>query len=103
MTEKMAAKCKITPAGTINIEDHKNFYHSFLENLIFFRNKVQAEYERNIEKYNRDREIGSSFNMYLLDTYVPKIYKGFTIDEKWKALKNRAEEVDKVLNSTFSI
>ena len=103
MTEKMAARSKNTPAGAVNIQEHRVFYESFLSHLIGFRGRVQEEYERKIEKYNRDREIGSSFNMYLLDSYVPRLYKGCALDEKWRTLKARAESVDKTLTSTFSI
>lgn len=32
--------------------------------------------------------------MYLLDTYVPKLYRGSTIEEAWKKVKEKAGEID---------
>lgn len=63
---------------------------------------MQQDYEQEIEKYNRDREIGSSFNMYLLDSYVPKLYRGLSVEEEWQKLKAKAEEVNKKLHVSLS-
>ena len=63
---------------------------------------MQQDYEQEIEKYNRDREIGSSFNMYLLDSYVPKLYRGYSVEEEWQKLKAKAEEVNKKLHVSLS-
>lgn len=102
MTEKMTKLVNSHPPHTINLEDHKEFFDGFISHFVSFRHKVQQDYEQEIEKYNRDREIGSSFNMYLLDSYVPKLYRGYSVEEEWQKLKAKAEEVNKKLHVSLS-
>lgn len=87
----------------IVIEEHHNFYQQFLKDFIFFRKTVQQSYQEEIDNYNRDREIGSSFNMYLLDNYIPRAYRDKDYETIWKQLKKEGEIVNNDLDNSIYI
>lgn len=87
----------------IVIEEHQNFYQQFLKDFIFFRKTVQQSYQEEIDNYNRDREIGSSFNMYLLDNYIPRAYRDKDYETIWKQLKKEGEIVNNDLDNSIYI
>lgn len=71
--------------------------------FLHYRRDVQKEYREEILKYDKEKEIGSSFNMYLLDSHVPRLYEGKCLEQEWAQFARQAELVNgKISVSLYS-
>jgi hypothetical protein len=61
------------------------------------------EYADEIEDYKREKEIGISFNLYLLDTYVWKTYRGTNSKILWNILTEKSRKINEQVNYNLYI
>lgn len=100
MTEKMEKF--MTTHDHIELLEHKKFYDEFLVHFLHYRRNMQREYREEIEKYDKEKEIGSSFNLYLLDIHIAKLCEGRSLEEEWQKFIRRADQVNRhVSNSLY--
>lgn len=72
-----------------------------LKPIIRLRKNIQIEYEEELLKSKNGQEIGLSFNMYLLDISLKKLYRESNLKKEFERMRTKGKQVNEELDGSL--